>query len=572
MKREQTRIGLRSVFVRCVAIAAFSTIVVAGVLSLQSARVIGEFAVSGVVSEAAKTVEARALDLAKPIRFKAIPKVEETAKNIISSAGASGSKLLVLNFEGAVLAESGPADDLRAALSELAAATLETGQPGSLKDGLWRAEPVFSAPGGAVIGVLAMAWNADAALAAAHRQGLVILASAAVVFLVMQVLALWLFQKVLGGPMRAIATSVSRISEGNLDSLETLPERRDEFGKIGRHLSSMVQSLAAADQAEQERRQEAEVQQQVVVALSTQLTRLSEGDLTAQIHEVFPERYTALRSDFNSSIANLSATIGQVVQATQRIKEGVNEIASASDDLSHRTESQAATLEETAAALDELTASVKSAAEGARDVEHTMAGAHKQAETNQEIVSDAVEAMNEIEASSKHISQIIGVIDDIAFQTNLLALNAGVEAARAGESGRGFAVVASEVRSLAQRSSEAAMEIKNLISESSQQVEVGVDLVAKAGEALSAIIGQVSQISGQISNIAEGADEQSIGLTEINTGVTQLDSVTQQNAAMAEQATAAGQTLSNDTEQLAALVAQFKLPEQVPASNQIAAE
>ncbi|MEP1496434.1 methyl-accepting chemotaxis protein, partial [Pseudophaeobacter sp.] len=228
------------------------------------------------------------------------------------------------------------------------------------------------------------------------------------------------------------------------------------------------------------------------------------------------------------------------------------------------TESQAATLEETAAALDELTASVRSAAEGASSVEATMEAAKKEAEISGEVVQSAVSAMTEIEQSSNHIGQIISVIDDIAFQTNLLALNAGVEAARAGEAGKGFAVVASEVRALAQRSSDAAMEIKTLIGDSSKQVARGVDLVGKAGEALDSIVGQVSHISKLVSGIAEGAVEQSTGLNEINTGVTQLDQVTQQNAAMVEEATAAGHMLNADSSKLAELVAIFKLDGSAP--------
>jgi methyl-accepting chemotaxis protein len=205
-----------------------------------------------------------------------------------------------------------------------------------------------------------------------------------------------------------------------------------------------------------------------------------------------------------------------------------------------------------------MTGSVKAAAEGARGVESAISDARNEAEVNREVVENAVSAMTEIEESSNQISQIIGVIDDIAFQTNLLALNAGVEAARAGEAGRGFAVVASEVRALAQRSSEAATEIKTLISNSSSQVERGVDLVGKAGQALQAIVGQVGHISGLVSGIAEGASEQSTGLNEINLGVAQLDQVTQQNAAMVEQATAASQLLNNDAARLTDLISSFE--------------
>ncbi|MVO18740.1 methyl-accepting chemotaxis protein, partial [Parasedimentitalea huanghaiensis] len=245
------------------------------------------------------------------------------------------------------------------------------------------------------------------------------------------------------------------------------------------------------------------------------------------------------------------------------------EISQASDDLSQRTESQAATLEQTAAALEEMTTSVKSASEGARSVEGIVNEAKSEAEASGTVVQNAVSAMTEIEDSARHISQIISVIDDIAFQTNLLALNAGVEAARAGEAGRGFAVVASEVRALAQRSSDAAMEIKTLIGDSSKQVEQGVDLVGKAGTALNSIVERVSHISQLVSEMAVGTSEQSTGLGEINLGVTQLDQVTQQNAAMVEEATAASHLLNTDANKLAKLVSHFNIDgnQQAPAED-----
>jgi methyl-accepting chemotaxis protein len=258
-------------------------------------------------------------------------------------------------------------------------------------------------------------------------------------------------------------------------------------------------------------------------------------------------------------VANLDAAIRSVVENAREISSRSHEISSASDDLSRRTETQAATLEQTAAALDELTASVKSAADGAKEVEKIVREARSEADNSGVIVQNAVSAMTMIEKSSSEISQIIGVIDDIAFQTNLLALNAGVEAARAGDAGRGFAVVASEVRALAQRSSDAARQIKNLIGGSTEQVERGVLLVSKAGDALTAIADRVAHISTLISEIASGAQEQSTGLGEINIGVTHLDQVTQQNAAMVEEATAGSHALNQEATQLIELVSRFQL-------------
>jgi hypothetical protein len=230
----------------------------------------------------------------------------------------------------------------------------------------------------------------------------------------------------------------------------------------------------------------------------------------------------------------------------------------ASDNLSSRTVAQAATLEETAAALEELTGSVREAADTARTVEGAMGETRTEAEESGRIVRDAITAMDAIQTSASAITQIIGVIDDIAFQTNLLALNAGVEAARAGEAGKGFAVVASEVRALAQRSSQAAREIKDLIGSSTDQILQGVDHVNRTGTALERVVERVSRMAGLVSNIAAAAAEQARGLSEINTGVAQLDQVTQQNAAMAEQAGMTTQQLNARADALADLVARFR--------------
>ncbi|MFY0311916.1 methyl-accepting chemotaxis protein [Leisingera sp. D0M16] len=360
--------------------------------------------------------------------------------------------------------------------------------------------------------------------------------------------------------IRRIVVSMRGLAEGNNAVEIQGQERGDEVGDMARALEKFRDELVRMQEAEKQKAESKDAELAgVVQELSERLSRLAHGDLTIRIEEQFPEEYEQLRADFNESIDNLTATVQEVIGASASIRSGAAEISQASDDLSHRTESQAATLEETAAAIDELTASVKSAAEGARNVENTVREARQEAESSGEVVQDAVTAMSGIEDSSNKISQIISVIDDIAFQTNLLALNAGVEAARAGEAGRGFAVVASEVRALAQRSSDAAMEIKTLIGDSSRQVAEGVDLVGRAGQALHSIVGRVSHISQLVSEIAEGAEEQSTGLHEINTGVTQLDQVTQQNAAMVEEATAAGHMLNTDAVKLAELVARFQV-------------
>ncbi|MBY9065754.1 PAS domain-containing protein [Hyphomonas sp. WL0036] len=306
-------------------------------------------------------------------------------------------------------------------------------------------------------------------------------------------------------------------------------------------------------------------QMRIVDTLRTQLKMLADGNLTGNITESFGEEYEELKTDFNRALEQLRTTICHVVDNASSMQNEATEISRAADELSRRTESQAATLEETSAALEELTASVKLSAENAGKVHQSVDATHQNAEQSGVVVQDMVQAMREIEESSRQISQIISVIDEIAFQTNLLALNAGVEAARAGDAGRGFAVVASEVRALAQRSSEASRQIKQLISKSSQQVQKGSGLVNEAGEALSQIVTSVTGIAQLMSEIAATSREQATGLSEINSAVNQLDHVTQQNAAMVEESTSASHSMSSEASAMMKLVRRFSLGDGVAA-------
>jgi methyl-accepting chemotaxis protein len=255
----------------------------------------------------------------------------------------------------------------------------------------------------------------------------------------------------------------------------------------------------------------------------------------------------------------LQEALEVVSTSAAAIYRSSDEIGASVGNLSRRTEQQASSLEQTAAALDELTKTVRKSADGAAQARDAVVFAQADAEKSGEVVRDAVSAMGAIEKSAREISQIIGVIDEIAFQTNLLALNAGVEAARAGDAGRGFAVVASEVRALAQRSAGAAKEIKTLIAGSTQQVARGVELVGEAGRALSRIAGRVTEMNGVIRDIASSAEEQSTGLSEVNTAVNQMDQMTQQNAAMVEQTSAASEALLHEGGELARLISRFKV-------------
>jgi methyl-accepting chemotaxis protein len=376
------------------------------------------------------------------------------------------------------------------------------------------------------------------------------------------------------------------------DSLSELQHRVTKSGKELWVVSSMnnirnkagkVVGIVAicADQTEETlRKQQAEAQsalqaaelQSVVTVLRDSLGGLAQGDLSGRLTKPFSPAYEPLRQNFNSAVESLNETLEHVATVAGNILLGANDIASAAGELSKRTESQAATLEETAAALDTLTGNVRSATQSTQRAGAKVGSAHAEARNNGGVVKQAIDAMAAIEASSQQISQIISVIDDIAFQTNLLALNAGVEAARAGDAGRGFAVVAAEVRALAQRSSEAAKEIKALISSSEMQVAQGAALVTRSGEAVEAIVADVAEISTIVNAISVSSQEQSHGLTEINAGVSLLDKVTQQNAAMVEESTAASQLLKQEAAQLSSLLEAFHLgaPSQARVSQDAA--
>ncbi|WP_050900921.1 methyl-accepting chemotaxis protein [Oceanicola sp. S124] len=345
----------------------------------------------------------------------------------------------------------------------------------------------------------------------------------------------------------------------------------DANGEIERMVfigSDITDSHIAMREAEAERRDAAEQQQVVVDRLKVGLRQLAEGDLTVSIDDSFRAEYEQLRTNFNQAVAALHAAMGAVIRNSDSIRHETGEISNAADDLARRTEKQAATLEETAAALDQLTASVKSAASGADEASQIAKGAQGKAETGGEVARQAVVAMDAIKTSSKEISKITGVIDDIAFQTNLLALNAGVEAARAGEAGRGFAVVATEVRALAQRSSDAAREINQLISSSGNHVRSSVELVGRTGEALGEIVTSVVDISSRVSAIASSAREQASGLNEINSAMNDLDQVTQQNSAMFEETTAASHALTSEVDALVEAASRFRVEDQrIPSAR-----
>ncbi|MDH6266785.1 methyl-accepting chemotaxis protein [Rhizobium sp. SG_E_25_P2] len=424
---------------------------------------------------------------------------------------------------------------------------------------------------------LAEAMALDAELAARNSHDTLMQAIVSAVIVITGMLGMWLVARSISSPIRRMTSTMRRLADGDTSADIPGTDRADEIGKMAETVavfrSNAIEKARIEQEAETNRslteqeRMAREAQkaretadnQFVVDQLADGLAKLAEGDVVYRLDTPFVPHLDSLRHDFNNSVGRLQAALQNVAENARAIDGGANEIRSAADDLSRRTEQQASSLEETAAALEEITTTVKDSARRAEEAGALVSRTRQGAEKAGDIVRSAVAAMKHIEKSSAEISNIIGVIDEIAFQTNLLALNAGVEAARAGEAGKGFAVVASEVRELAQRSAQAAKEIKSLIMTSGDQVRNGVALVDNTGRSLEAIVDEVKQINRLVEAIVESSREQSNGIQEINGAVNLMDQSTQQNAAMVEQSTAASHNLAKEAAALNALIGQFRI-------------
>ncbi|WP_285711178.1 methyl-accepting chemotaxis protein [Erythrobacter oryzae] len=366
------------------------------------------------------------------------------------------------------------------------------------------------------------------------------------------VVAYLAFRRKVLWPIYITIETMRDMAAGNVDAGITTNHRNDEIGTMTR----AIETFRAAMKSDKARSAE---QAEVVDTLSGALDRLAAGDLTHRITAMPPGEHERLQEAFNASVGRLETMIGQVRATVGGVTTGSDEIRAASEDLALRNEQQAASLEETAASVGQTVALTRQSAENASAAKSAIAQTHQRATEGGAVVGKAVAAMGAIEQSAREITQIIDVIDGIAFQTNLLALNAGVEAARAGEAGKGFAVVANEVRALAQRSAEAARDIKALIDKSTAHVGDGVSLVGETGTLLAEIVGQVGAVTRQVEEIAETTAAQATNLEQVNSAVGTIDRMTQQNAAMVEQSTAATRSLSSEAQRLGELVAQFRV-------------
>jgi methyl-accepting chemotaxis protein len=405
-------------------------------------------------------------------------------------------------------------------------------------------------------------------------------------------LGLWMVRRSVVAPLTGITDGMGALAGGKFDIDVGGIERKDEIGQMARavvifrdaavdkqrleqeteasrrlaederRMSAEARTKAAEDQAAAQA-SAAEEQASVVRALASGLNAIAGGDLMFRLKDGFSEAYRQIKDDFNSTVTQLHDAIAVIASATREVATTTGEISSSTTDLSQRTEEQAASLEQTTSSMQAIAVTVRKNAESAQQASTVAGKTCTVADRGGEIVGRAVGAMARIEESSRKVADIIGVIDEIARQTNLLALNAAVEAARAGESGRGFAVVASEVRSLAQRSSQAAKDIKELITKSSGQVQEGVQLVNQAGASLNEIVGSIKEVAEIVSTIAAVSVEQSNGIAEVNAALNQMDQVTQQNSALVEENAAAAKSLERQSQAMEKEVRFF----QVDAAN-----
>ena len=546
-----------SIFLRAAAVSALSTLVIAIAAIAFSTWQTGQLARDGVRDLAYVALGNTSGQLGPHMRFGNGAAVEAELARHAELAGENFVSIQAWNAAGDLVASVGEVGQTEQ-IETLRLAAFDTAVRQTSSDRFTIADPVLFDGADSPVGTVAIVWSPQSVLTTLAVQRAIGIVMLIILFGTLTFSAVRWLKRSIGLPIQHLESAMEVVANGQYEKSVAMQDRPDEIGTIARALETLRNRLVDAQIAEAQREEARVVQSAMVDRIAQAIKALADGDLTHQIDEDLTETYDRLRTDYNETVARLAHVITEVSRNVTSVAQGTKAISQSSDDLAQRTEHQAATLEETAAAIAELTNSVQSAADGAREVEGVVQDAVDTAQSSSEVVNSAMEAMTDIETSSAQVSQIIGLIEEIAFQTNLLALNAGVEAARAGDAGRGFAVVASEVRALAQRAADAASEIKGLIQQSNTQVQTGVDLVSRAGEALSGISDKVGSISTHITKIVGETVGQATGLSEVNDAVGTLDRVTQENATMVEESNAAAHLLTEDAQKISAQLAHFK--------------
>ena len=552
----KTKIGLLigASLILCIA----TTVAIGNLLTSQLFQRVYKTNVTTITSLAAQQVP-------MALRFGRTDPIIEVIEGLKAQTDGSAQAFVVLDNSGRVLISLGDDVSELAKLESTAQSLLTTGsEAGAAVAPLgMTAKHVEFGPEKEIVGVFAIAWDMTSNFAALTKNSIIsILVSLAIAAFGIIVSVIFV-SRMVTRPIDLLTDSMDNVASGNFKKDIPAIKRGDEIGIMAQRLMGFRDTLAKEEEERTLRRKQDVLKGKLFDELTSGLSSVSEGDLSPRLDPSLAKGiegdYERVCNDFNHMLEEFGKAISKSLDSAETVNSNALEISSVSKEQSARSEQQASTLEQSANSLQKLTESVRNSAQQASQADEFISENRRQAETSGELVSQTIGAMRKIEKSSEQINEIISVIDDIAFQTNLLALNAGVEAARAGDAGRGFAVVASEVRALAQRASHSASEIKELISNSTQQVSEGGMLVTDTGEALQKIIVQVTRVSELVSSMAQSSQNQSESLEEISQSVSDLDRVTQQNVAVIEETSASSQSLSQEAQSLRAVLAQFTI-------------